>query len=53
MDGFPMKIVTPIESNYLLRWKKTDYAYLFRLSNKAIQVCFKDRTELYINTSTK
>lgn len=53
IDGFPVKKVTPIESNFLMRWKKTDYAYFFRLSNKFIQLCFKDRTELFIDTVTK
>ena len=37
----------------MVRWKKTQYAYLFRLSNKFIQLCFKDRTELFIDTSRK
>lgn len=38
---------------YIIRWKKTQYAYLFRLSNKFIQFWFKDDSELFINTAQK
>lgn len=38
------------EQHYVARWKKTKYAMIFRLSNKFIQLRFKDATELFIDT---
>ena len=31
------------------KWVKTKYAIIFRFSNKAVQVCFKDKTEIFIH----
>ena len=31
------------------KWAKTKHAIIFRFSNKAIQVCFKDKTEIYLH----
>ena len=35
---------------YLLRWSKTSHALIFLLSNKVVQVYFKDHTELQVDT---
>ena len=35
---------------FLKKWIKTKHAFIFRFSNKAIQVCFKDRTEIFLHT---
>ena len=39
-----------IDFIYVKKWVKTKHAIIFRFSNKAIQVCFKDRTEIYLHT---
>lgn len=38
---------------YLKRFIKTKHAFLFRLSNKTVQVCFHDNTELIIGQVTQ
>ena len=37
------------EMVYLKKWVKTRHAILFRLSNKTVQVCFFDQTELMLS----
>ena len=34
---------------FVKKWVKTKHAIIFRFSNKAIQVCFKDKTEIYLH----
>jgi hypothetical protein len=38
---------------YLKSWIRTPHAVLFRLSNKIIQVCFNDRSELIFSNISK
>jgi polo-like kinase 1 len=38
------------EQLFVSRFKKTKFAIIFRLSNKFIQLRFKDSTELFIDT---
>ena len=50
------KISENIDENkyvYLKKWMKTKHASLFRLSNKLIQVCFIDQTEIHLSSETK
>ena len=35
---------------FVKKWVKTKHAIIFRLSNKSIQVCFKDKTEVFLHT---
>ena len=41
------------EVHYLKNWMKTAHCMLFRLSNKVIQVCFNDGTELLFSSQSK
>jgi len=43
---------TKEENIFVRKWMKTKQAIFFRLSNKAIQVIFKDRTEIIICNDT-
>ena len=45
-----MKNDDDMEFIFLKKWIKTKHAFIFRFSNKAIQVCFKDRTEIFLHT---
>lgn len=36
---------------YVKRWVKTRHAFLFRLSNKTVQVSFSDKTELVLSSA--
>ena len=38
---------------YVKKWMRTKQAILFRLSNKIIQVCFLDTTEIILKSDTK
>ena len=38
---------------YVKKWMKTKHAILFRLSNKIVQVCFLDQTEIILSSETK
>ena len=38
---------------YVKKWIRTKHAILFRLSNKIVQVCFLDSTELILRSDTK
>ena len=44
-----IKTVEEIDVIFVKKWIKTKHAIIFRFSNKAIQVCFKDRTEIYMH----
>ena len=45
-----MKPIQEIEFIFMNKWVKTKYAYIFRFSNKAVQACFKDKTEIFMHT---
>ena len=50
--------IKPVECDanskfYLKSWIRTPHAVLFRLSNKIIQVCFNDRSELIFSNVSK
>ena len=38
---------------YVKKWMRTRHAILFRLSNKIVQVCFQDKTEIILSSETK
>ena len=38
---------------YIKKWMKTKNAVIFRLSNKVVQVDFKDKTKMILSTNTK
>ena len=44
-----IKSIDDIDFIFVKKWVKTKYAIIFRFSNKAIQICFRDRTELYLH----
>ena len=44
-----IKSVEEMDFIFLKKWVKTKHAIIFRFSNKAIQVCFKDKTEIYLH----
>ncbi len=44
-----MKPIEEIDFIFVKKWVKTKYAFIFRFSNKAVQVCFKDKTEIFIH----
>ena len=44
-----MKNIEEMDFVFVNKWIKTKFAIIFRFSNKAIQACFKDRTEIYIH----
>ena len=44
-----MKNAEDIDFIFIKKWIKTKFAIIFRFSNKAIQACFKDKTEIYIH----
>lgn len=41
------------EPVYVKKWIKTRHAKMFRLSNKVVQVYFKDKTEILLDSSKK
>ena len=38
---------------YVKKWMRTKHAILFRLSNKIVQVCFLDQTEIILSSETR
>src|SRR5690606_6288011 len=38
---------------FVKKWVRTKHAILFRLSNKIVQVCFMDRTEIILSAESK
>lgn len=38
---------------YVKKWMKTKHAIMFRLSNKIVQVDFKDKTEIILSSENK
>jgi len=58
---------TPIEGNdksddaskksfnfvYVKKWMRTKHAIMFRLSNKIVQVCFQDHTEIILSSESR
>ena len=38
---------------YIKKWKRTRHSMTFKLSNKLIQVCFQDKTEIMLSGETK
>ena len=45
-----IKTVEEMDFVFVKKWVKTKHAIIFRLSNKSIQVCFKDKTEVFLHT---
>ena len=45
-----IKTVEEMDFIFVKKWVKTKHAIIFRLSNKSIQVCFKDKTEVFLHT---
>jgi polo-like kinase 1 len=38
---------------YVKKWMRTKHAIMFRLSNKIVQVCFLDRTEIILSSESR
>ena len=38
---------------YVKKWMRTRHAIMFRLSNKIIQVCFQDKTEIILSSESR
>jgi polo-like kinase 1 len=38
---------------YVKKWMKTRHAIMFRLSNKIVQVCFQDHTEIILSSESR
>lgn len=38
---------------YVKKWMKTRHATLLRLSNRIVQVCFNDKTEIILSSQSK
>jgi polo-like kinase 1 len=38
---------------YIKKWLVTDHAIIFRMSNKVVQVCFLDKSELVLCSESK
>jgi polo-like kinase 1 len=38
---------------YVKKWMRTRHAILFRLSNKIVQVCFQDKTEIILSSESR
>lgn len=49
----PDPIIIPSEPVYVKKWIKSSHSILFRLSNKVVQVVFKDSTEIILNAKDK
>jgi len=47
---------TPRKNNnfvYVKKWMRTRHAIMFRLSNKIVQVCFQDHTEIILSSESR
>ena len=49
----PNAAALPHPLPYVKKWMATEHAIIFRLSNKVVQVCFLDRTELILSSESK
>ena len=38
---------------YVKKWMRTRHAIMFRLSNKIVQVCFQDKTEIILSSESR
>ena len=38
---------------YVKKWMRTKHAIMFRLSNKIVQVCFQDHTEIILSSESR
>jgi polo-like kinase 1 len=47
------ELVSGTVEHYLKNWVRTSHAVLFRMSNKVIQVCFNDKSELLFSNQSK
>lgn len=45
--------ISPPGSVYVKKWMRTAHATMFRLSNKIVQVNFKDHTEILLNSESR
>ena len=62
-EGNPSPSETPSESGsgvkqpgtyvYVKKWMRTRHAIMFRLSNKIVQVCFQDHTEIILSSESR
>lgn len=46
-------VVVKLPFEHVKKWASTNHALIFRLTNKIIQVCFKDSTELILSSEKK
>ena len=52
-QNFNNNTIEEIDFIFVKKWIKTKHAIIFRFSNKTIQVCFKDRTQIIMHTLKK
>ena len=62
-EANPIQSETPSDSNsavkqpstyvYAQKWMRTRHAIMFRLSNKIVQVCFQDHTEIILSSESR
>ena len=62
-EANPIQSETPSDSNsavkqpstyvYVKKWMRTRHAIMFRLSNKIVQVCFQDHTEIILSSESR
>ena len=45
--------VTDKPFTYVKKWMRTRHAIMFRLSNKIVQVCFQDHTEIILSSESR
>jgi len=43
----------PVNSVFVKKWMRTKHAIMFRLSNKIVQVCFSDHTEIILSSEQR
>ena len=56
LEGEEKKEENEIKDNpfpYVKKWMRTRHAMVFKLSNKLVQVCFQDKTEIILSGETK
>ena len=53
LSKLPFKIENNLPPVYVKKWMRTRHAILFRLSNKIVQVCFEDNTEIVLDSDRR
>ena len=53
IDDGEDKEKSPKSIAYVKKWMRTKHAIMFRLSNKIVQVCFQDHTEIILSSESR